>query len=77
MNDDNNLYLCTSVHSDSGCKFTIEYTSEDDGFKEIPIDTYEEIKLSQNDAKYYKISGEMEFIAKITRNSGFPFIRFT
>lgn len=53
---------------------TIEYSAEDDGFKEITIDTYEDIKLASNQSKYFKISGEIESFSKITRLSGFPSI---
>ena len=53
---------------------TIEYTSEDDGFKEIDIDTFEDIKLGKDETKFYKLSGEVETFSKLIRKSGFPIV---
>ncbi len=41
MEDDNNIYICLTVHSDSSCKMTIEYSGEEKGFKTISLDTFE------------------------------------
>jgi len=76
MENDKNVYLCASVHSENSCKFSLEYSTQNDGFKEITVDSYEDIKLAANETKYFKISGKMESYSKITRLSGFPFISF-
>lgn len=55
MEDDRNVYLCTSLHADNSCKMTLEYSSEEDGFKRVELDTYEDIKLAPNEVKYYEV----------------------
>lgn len=34
---------------------TLEYSSEEDGFKRVELDTYEDIKLAPNEVKYYEV----------------------
>lgn len=74
MQEDNNLYLCAAVHSEESCKMTLEYTSEEDGYKKIELDTYEDIKLEANQTKFYEIEAIVNQRSKITRLTGFPFV---
>ena len=74
MESDSNLYLCLAVHSESSCKLAVEYTSEDDGYKQINIDTFEDIQLNPNDVKLYSLQTYIETKVKVTRNNGFPYV---
>jgi hypothetical protein len=74
IEEDINLYLCAAVHSEESCKMTLEYTSEEDGYKKIELDTYEDIKLEANQTKFYEIDASVNQRSKITRLSGFPFV---
>jgi len=53
---------------------SIEYTSQDDIFKEIYVDAFEDIKLDNNQIKYFQMDGAVEHYSKITRIKGFPFV---
>jgi len=53
---------------------SIEYTSQDDIFKEIYVDAFEDIKLDNNQIKYFQMDGAVKNNTKITRIKGFPFV---
>ena len=76
MTDHKNLYLCASVASFESCKMTLEYTSEDDGFKELTLDSFESVKMLPNSTKLFKISSEVESFVKIARITGFPLVTY-
>ena len=46
---------------------SIEYTAQDDIFKEIYVDAFEDIKLGSNQTKYFQMDGAVEHYSKITR----------
>lgn len=39
MADDNNLYLCILAHAPTDTKFSIEFSSDQNGFKKLEVDT--------------------------------------
>ena len=53
---------------------SIEYTAQDDIFKEIYVDAFEDIKMGSNQTKYFQMDGAVEHYSKITRIKGFPFV---
>ena len=74
IENDTSLYMCLSIKTESNAKFSLEYLTSNSDVKHIHLDTFEETVLKTGEVKVFEIEGYLDFVLKVMKKSGYPFI---
>ena len=55
-------------------KFALEFISEANDIKDIPLDTTMAVSMKKSTTRFFQINNHFESYFKISRNAGFPYI---
>ncbi len=74
MEEDGNVYLCLVARGLQDGKFSIEYVSDRKEIQMLHTNSFQSVALDTNETKIYQIEGYMQFVAKIIRTRGYPYL---